>query len=112
MPTEEQFVGLENPKVVYGKKQLLYCEMEILTSLQKYDHYKKYRKEELAMKNLLKKIILEMRKEMDIVIQYMPQIKVGSSSAEAIKTVPSKRDTLEDEIQSIRKKIAILSASQ
>ena len=111
MPTEDQFVGIDNPQIIYGKKQLLYCEMEILTSLQKYDRYKKYRKEEFAIKNLLKKIILEMRKEMEIVIQYMPQIKVGSTSAEAIKTTPSKRDTLEDEIQSIRRKIAILSAS-
>lgn len=112
MPTEEQFVGLENSQVISGKKQLLYCEMEILTSLQKYDKYKKYRKEEMSMKNLLKKIILEMRKEMDIIIDYMPQIKVGSSSAQVIKSIPvAKRDLLEDEIQSIRRKIAVLSGN-
>ncbi len=111
MPTEEQFVGLESSQVTYGKKQLLYCEMEILTSIQKYDRYKKLRKEELAIKSLLKKVIADMHKEMDIIIQYMPQIKVGSSSAEAIKSTPGKRDSLEEEIQSIRKKIAILSRS-
>mgnify|MGYP001606982087 FL=1 len=112
MPTEEQFVGLDVPQVISGKKQFLYIEMELLTALQKYERYKKLRKEELAVKNLLKKVINEMKKEMDIVIQYMPQIKVGSSSAEAIKGTTAKRDTLEEEIQQIRRKIANLSANQ
>lgn len=109
MHTEEQFVGLEKPHVVAGKKQLLYCEMEVLTSLKKYNNYKKFRKEELALKNLLKKVILEMKKEMEIIIQYIPQIKVKESSAQAIRTTPGKRDSLEEEIQKIRKKIAMLS---
>lgn len=110
MPTEEKFVGLENSQVMAGKKHLLYAEMELLTALQKYERYKKFRKEELSIKNLLKKVIVDMRKEMDIIIQYMPQIKVGSSSAEAIKGTTAKRDTLEEEIQQIRRKIANLSA--
>ena len=111
MPIEEQFVGLNPSQVISGKKHLLYAEMEILTSLQKYERYKKLRKEEIAVKALLKKVITEMRKEMDIIIQYMPQIKVGSSSAEAIKGTTAKRDTLEDEIQSLRRKIAMLGRS-
>ncbi|MEK6792588.1 MAG: hypothetical protein AABX96_04975 [Nanoarchaeota archaeon] len=111
MPTEEQFVGIGNQQIIYGKKQLLYCEMEILTSLQKYDRYKKYRKEEFSIKNLLKKVIFEMRKEMDIIIQYLPQIKVSPNNAESIKILPEKKDSLEEEIQNIRRKIAILSAS-
>ena len=112
MPTEEQFVGLDKTQVISGKKNLLYAEMEMLTALQKYERYKKFRKEELAVKVLLKKVIVEMHKEMDTIIQYMPQIKVGYSSAEAIKTTTAKRDVLEDEIQEIRRKIAKLSINQ
>ena len=111
MPTEEQFVGLDRSQIIGGKKNLLYAEMEILTALQKYERYKKFRKEELAVKSLLKKVIAELHKEMDIIIQYMPQIKVGSTSAEALKSTTAKRDVLEDEIISIRHKIAMLSAS-
>ncbi len=111
MPTEEQFVGLDRSQIIGGKKNLLYAEMEILTALQKYERYKKFRKEELAVKSLLKKVITELHKEMDIIIQYMPQIKVGSTSAEALKSTTAKRDVLEDEIISIRHKIAMLSAS-
>ncbi|SRR3989344_2434495 len=109
MPTEEQFVGLDKAQIISGKKHLLYSEMELLTALQKYERYKKFRKEELAVKVLLKKTILEMHKEMDTIIQYMPQIKVGYSSAEALKTTTAKRDILEDEIQELRRKIAALS---
>ncbi len=112
MPTEEQFIGLEKPQVISGKKHLLYAEMELLTSLQKYERYKKFRKEEMAIKNLLKKVIVDMKKEMDIIIQYMPQIKVGDASAEAIKGNTAKRDTLENEIQEIRRKIANISGNQ
>lgn len=109
MRTEEQFVGLQKPHVVAGKKHLLYCEMEVLTSLKKYNNYKKYRKEELALKNLLKKVIMELKKEMENIIEYIPQIRIKDTSAAAIKTQSGKRDTLEEEIQKIRKKIAMLS---
>ena len=110
MPIEE-FIGLQPQQVMMGKKNLLYCEMEILTAMQKYERYKKLRKEELAIKSLLKKVIVEMHKEMDILVQYMPQIKVGDTSAVALKGTPAKRDTLEEEIQDLRRKIALLSSS-
>ncbi len=110
MPTEEQFVGLEKPHVVAGKKHLLYAEMEVLTCLKKYNNYKKLRKEELALKSLLKKVIIDMKKEMETITQYVPNIKIKDTSAELIKTVPGKRDSLEQEIQNIRKKIAMLGA--
>ncbi|MBS3083681.1 hypothetical protein J4423_02650 [Candidatus Pacearchaeota archaeon] len=116
MLIEEQFVGIEPLQVNYGEKQLLYCEMEILTSLQKHERYKRYRKEELAIKNLLKKVVFELKKEMEILIEYIPQVKVIPLKAEKVEIAkiivpPSRRDALEDEIQSIRRKIAILSAS-
>ena len=109
MPIEEQFVGLEKPNVVAGKKHLLYAEMEILTSLKKYNEYKKLRKEELSLKNLLKKTIADLKKEMEIMAEYIPNIKVK----EPVMQIPAKeasvkRDSLEQEIQNIRKKIAML----
>ncbi len=112
MPTEEQFIGLDKTQVISGKKHLLYMEMELLTALQKYERYKKFRKEEIAVKNLLKKVIIDMRKEIDVIIQYMPQIKIGSSSVEILKGTTAKRDDLEEEIQEIRRKIASLSVNQ
>lgn len=111
MPTEEQFVGLENAQIIGGKKNLLQAEMEILTALQKFESYKKLRKEELASKSILKKVVMEIHKEMEILAQYMPQIKLGEFNAEKIKSTTAKRDALEDEILEIRKKIAMLSAN-
>jgi vancomycin resistance protein YoaR len=109
MPTEEQFVGLEKPHVMAGKKHLLYAEMEILTSLKKYNSYKKFRKEELALKNLLKKVITELKKEMEVLMQYVPVVRVKETMMQA-PTAPGKRDSLEQEIQNIRKKISMLGA--
>ncbi len=111
MPTEEQFVGLENAQIIGGKKNLLQSEMEILTALQKFESYKKLRKEELASKSLLKKIVMEIHKEMELLAQYIPQIKFDEFSTEKIKNTTAKRDALEDEILEIRKKIARLSAN-
>jgi len=109
MPTEEQFVGLERPHVIAGKKHLLYCEMEVLTSIKKYNTYKKFRKEEIALKNLLKKLVLEIKKEMETIFEYIPHIKVEHPIEIPVKKVPIvKRDALEEEIQSIRKRIAML----
>lgn len=109
MPTEEQFVGLEKPNVVTGKKHLLYAEMEVLTSLKKYNSYKKLRKEELALKNLLKRVILDLKKEMEIMAQYIPPVKEKVIKVETqVNPTPGKRDTLEQEISDIRKKIAML----
>jgi hypothetical protein len=113
MHTEEQFVGLERPHVSAGKKQLLYSEMEILTSLKKYNNYMKFRKESLALKNLLKKVINELNKEMEILLEYIPKVKVEELKPKEIKEKPKpippvKRDALEEEIQKIRSKIAML----
>ena len=81
--------------------------MEILTSLQKYSRYQKFRKGELAIKNLLKKVILEIRKEMNSMMEYIPQIKEDFVKVEARGvTSLGKRDLLEEEIQNIRRKIA------
>jgi hypothetical protein len=109
MPTEERFVGLESSQVMAGKKQLLYSEMELLTILQKYKRYKKLRKEELATKNLLKKVITDIKNEMEILIQYMPQIKIRNSDTESMNENTTKRDSLEEEIQEIRRRIFSLS---
>lgn len=110
MLTEEKFVGLEGPQVISAKKQLLYCEMEILKSMQKNSRYKKLRKEELSLKNLLKKVIFDLRKEMDLLMEYMPQIKVDLVKTEPAKTMVEKRDSIEYEIQNIRRKIDFLSS--
>ncbi len=111
MPTEEQFVGLENAQIIGGKKNLLQAEMEILTALQKFESYKKLRKEELASKSILKKLVMETHKEMEIIAQYIPQIKIDKFGTEKMKSTTAKRDALEDEILEIRRKIAMLSTN-
>ncbi len=112
MLTEERFIGIDYSQVMAGKKHLLYIEMELLTSMQKYDLYKKFRKEESALRNLLKKEISEAKKEMEILSEYFPPIKSKSYDIETTKSTTTKRNALEEEIRKIRSKIATLSNSQ
>ncbi len=109
MPTEERFIGLDHSQVMAGKKHLLYIEMELLTAMQKYDLYRKFRKEESAVRNLLKKEIVEIKKEMEILSEYFPPLKSKDSDIEPTNISTTKRAALEDEIRKIRNKIALLS---
>ncbi len=112
MPTEEKFIGIDYSQVMIGKKHLLYIEMELLTAIQKYDLYRKFRKEESAVRNLLKKEIGEIKKEVEVLSEYFPPIKSKSYDLETTKSTTSKRNILEEEILEIRRKIAMLSNSQ
>lgn len=109
MPTEEKFVGLDHSQVMAGKKHLLYIEMELLTAMQKYDKYRKFRKEESSIRNLLKKEVSNVKKEMEILSEYFPPLISKDSDIETTSITTTKRNALEDEIRKIRNKIALLA---
>ncbi len=45
---ELEYIGLDYSKQNYGKKHILYCEMELLRILKRIQNYKKLRKQEFA----------------------------------------------------------------
>jgi hypothetical protein len=108
MPIEEQFAGLNPEQVRSGKKHMLYAQMEVLTAIQKYERYKQFRKEEFAVKHLLKKVMGEVQKEMETLSLYLPQIKVHETSAVVVTKVAPPKDKLQAEIEDLRRKIAAL----
>ena len=98
---------LDHSEQVYGKKNLLYCEMEILGILKRFKKYKKLRKEELALKNLLKRTIKDLKDEIKRLDELLTEEKHTGLKLTASKKTP-KRSDLEDEIEQIRRKIAEL----
>jgi len=46
-----EYIKLDPSEQAYGKKNLLYCEMELLTILKRFKKYKQLRKEEFTKKN-------------------------------------------------------------
>ena len=102
-----RYVKLDHSEQVYGEKNLLYCEMELLNTLKRFRKYKKLRKEESALKNLLKKTINDLRDELRKLDEMLPKEKYTGFKINASRKTP-KRSDLEQEIEQIRRKIAEL----
>jgi len=102
-----EYIKLNPSEQIYGKKNLLYCEMELLTILKRFKRYKKLRKEELALKNLLIRTTNELKDELRKLDELLPEERDIGLRLTASKKTP-KRSELEDEIEQIRRKIAEL----
>ncbi len=119
-----KYVSLQPVEITEGKKHFLYIEMEMLTAIQKYEIYKKLRKQELSLKNLLKKTIGQIKEELEKLDTFLPKIPVERprainlmnpqitpamlSKMKLIKAPPAKRDILEEQIEELQRKIADL----
>jgi len=104
-----EYISFEPSQQTYAKKNFLYCEMEILNIIKRYQIYKKLRKEELALKSLLKKTVGEVRDEIKKFDSLLPTTKYDKFKPADISTSPKKRKDLESEIDAIKRKIAELS---
>ena len=102
-----KYAGLKPAQMQFGKKNLLYAEMELLTGLKHLKKYKQLRKEEFTAKNLLKKTIVNLNKELKKISDLLPEIPYGDNSLNISKAI-RKRDTLEKEILELQQKIAEL----
>ncbi len=109
-----KYAGIDIPQINAGKKHMLYIEMEILTALKKYEVYKKLRKEEFAVKNLLKKTVVQLNEEMKILDNLLPQMPKEPHAfqedprKQVIKIPVTKRDIIEEQIEELQRKIANL----
>jgi len=103
-------VGLNAHERIYGKKNLLYCQMSLLTATQKYQKYRKLRKEELTLKRLLKKTLLELTEATKKLDSNLPHFKEKIYRPENLNASKKakKRNTLQDEINDIKRRIAEL----
>lgn len=104
-----RYVKVDSSEQVYGKKNLLYSEMEILTLIQHIRAYKKLRTDELALKILLKKKSEEITAELKVLDSLLPKEKYEKEESPEQKVVGKQRQDLELEIAEIQRKIATLS---
>jgi len=103
-----EYVGIDSSKQVYGKKNLLYCQMGMLTILKKLRAYKKLRKQEFALKKILKRKIKELQETLKHLETILPETKHEKFKGVKFSTAPKKRKDLEAEIEKIKNKIAEL----
>jgi hypothetical protein len=105
-----EYIKLDPSEQMAGKKDLLHSQMEILSIMQRYQKYKQYRKEELALKSLFKKKVAELTEEMKMVDKLIPKGYAPKPEPETskIQMAEKSRFDLEAEIEAIKSKIARL----
>lgn len=106
---ESEYIALNPQQHLHGKKNLLYGEMELLTTIKRYRTYLKLKKQELAIKRLLKKKFDELHDEVKNFDELLPRTKEDQFRPLEINRAQKNRKDLESEIEAIKKKIAQLS---
>jgi len=107
-----EYIGLNHPQQVYAQRNLLYAEMEVLQMVKRYQVYKKLRKEELALKNLLRKKIAEVKEQLQFLSHKLPPVnfeRLGFEPRQKLSPEQlKKRNKLDDEIEDIKKRLLAL----
>ena len=103
-----EYIALQKYQCDYIKKMLLYCQMEALTSLKNYQNYKKLRKQELAVKKILKSKMNDINNEIENVDLLLPKTKSEVFKPVEISKSSKRHKDIEVEIEAIRRKIAEL----
>ena len=74
--------------------------------MKRYQRYKELRKQELALKGILRRKITEIMEEIKIADRVLPHVKAEKTEEERITNFPvKKRRDLETEIEDIKRKI-------
>ncbi len=106
-----EYIRLSRPEKIYGEKNLLKAQMEILRLIKSFEKYKSLRKEELNLKILLKTKIDETQEKIKLLDTLLPKVKDKRFLVKQEKESPlslKKRLSLEQQIEFIRKKIESL----
>lgn len=106
-----EYVRITFPEKVYGEKNLLYAEMEILTTTKRLIEYRELRKKEHDLKIKLKMRMQELMSLLDSADKMLPKVRVEEARKTEKKT--EIQETIEDssldmELEKIKSKIASL----
>jgi hypothetical protein len=105
---EAEYVSLNPSQQNYSKKNFLYCELELLNTVKHYKKYRKLRKEELALKSLLRRTLNELKAEIKTFESLLPDAHDPRLGAVHISRAQKARQELDDEITDIKKRLAEL----
>ncbi len=102
-----KYVKLNHSEKIFGEKDLLNSQVDILNLVKKIQNYRHLRNQELAAKILLRKKIAEILDELKILDKTLPKPKELGNKEGKMKrrTGKERRQDLESEIEEIRRKI-------
>ena len=104
-----EYIQLDPSEQLFGKRSLLQSQMDLLNIIKRYQRYSLLRKEELALKVLLRKKINELWEEIKHLEKVLPHVKhIKEQKTIEKKVLPKKRSELELEIEEISRKLETL----
>ena len=107
-----EYVKISFPEKKYGNKNLLRAQLQLIQANKRILAYKELRNKEASLRIELKLKINEALNLLKILDKTLPHVKMHSEDKqEKIKEEEIKHETLEDELQRIRKKLSALQES-
>lgn len=106
-----EYVKLSAPEIIYGKRNMLQAQVDLLQTLKHYKSYQQLRKEELLLKIALKVKVEEALSSLFSLTKLLPKTHYAEEKDSDVLDLFSlhedKKD-LEREIQDIKQKLAQL----
>ena len=106
-----EYKKLDSEQILYTQKSMLQAQLEALTSVKQIRNYKSLRHEELMAKIQVKKLLDEIRQELDVLMRSLPEPTYEQEETIAVPLPgqeKAKGHSLEDELDAIKAKLAAL----
>ena len=108
-----EYVRLSATKKVYSEKNLLQAQLDLISLIKRLENYKSIRSEELLLKIALKNKIEELKNLIALLEKLLPKTSFAEEKyppeTKENKKERKKKLSLEEEVEEIRRKIAMLN---
>ncbi|HLC32065.1 MAG TPA: hypothetical protein VJK51_05345 [Candidatus Nanoarchaeia archaeon] len=109
-----EYIRLSSPEKRYGHKTMLEAQINLLSTLKRLKTYTQYRKQELTLKIELKRKMEEIKEHLDLLDKLLPhsELKIQKTPPLFPHQPQEKRtNSLDDELETLKRKIAALQSS-
>lgn len=104
-----EYIKIDSTEKVYGQKNLLKSQLELISVIKALENYKKQRNEELILKISLKNRLSELKSALEVLDKILPKPTITPAKETIIKfDEPRKKLSLEQEAEEIKRKLLML----
>ena len=106
-----EYVRVSNPERIYGEKNLVQAQIELLRSARSFNFYKKLRQEEISLKISLKEAVEKTKKLIEGLEHSLPKTEHKMQrDVEKKEEIKRENSSIYDEIETLSEKLAQLQS--
>src|SRR3989344_3477569 len=106
-----EYVRVSNPERIYGEKNLVQAQIELLRSARSFNFYKKLRQEEISLKISLKEAVEKTKKLIEGLEHSLPKTEHKTPrEVEKKEEIKRENSSIYDEIETLSEKLAQLQS--